>query len=39
MVDAIDDQAAAFYCEFDFHQLDDRQLWRRPADVAPAVGE
>ena len=34
IVDAIDDQAAAFYCHFDFHQLDDRRLWRRLADLA-----
>ena len=39
VVDAIDDQAAAFYRHFDFHQLDDRRLWRRLADVARAVGE
>jgi len=39
VVDAIDDQAAAFYCHFDFHQLYDRRLRRRLADVARAVGE
>jgi hypothetical protein len=38
IVDAMDDQAAAFYRHFDFHQLDDRRLWRRLADVARAVG-
>ena len=39
IVDAIDDRAAAFYRHFDFHQLDDRRLWRRLADVERAVGE
>ena len=39
VVDAIDDQASAFYRHFDFHQLDDRRLWRRLADVARALGE
>lgn len=39
IVDAIDDQAAAFYQHFDFHQLDDRRLWRRLADIARGVGE
>lgn len=39
VVDAIDDQAVAFYCHFDFDKLDDRRLWRRLADVAGAVGE
>jgi predicted N-acetyltransferase YhbS len=38
VVDAIDDQAAAFYQHFDFHPLDDRRLWRRLADVARGVG-
>jgi hypothetical protein len=39
VVDAIDDQVAAFYRHFDFDELDDRRLWRRLADVARAVGE
>ena len=39
IVDAIDGQAAAFYRHFDFHQLEDRRLWRRLADVARALGE
>ena len=39
IVDAIDGQAAAFYRHFDFHQLDDRRLWRRLADVERALGE
>jgi predicted N-acetyltransferase YhbS len=39
VVYGIDDQAAAFYRHFDFHQLDDRRLWRRLADVARALGE
>jgi hypothetical protein len=38
-VDVIDDQAAAFYRHFDFHQLHDRWLWRRLADVTRAVGD
>ena len=29
----------AFYRHFDFHQLDDRRLWRRLADVARALGK
>jgi predicted N-acetyltransferase YhbS len=37
IVDAIDDQAAAFYRHFDFHQLDKRRLWRRLSDVARAI--
>ena len=39
IVDAIDDQASAFYRRFDFDELDDRRLWRRLADVTRAVGE
>ncbi|MGO9904407.1 MAG: hypothetical protein ACLP4R_13275 [Solirubrobacteraceae bacterium] len=39
ILDAIDDQAAAFCRHFDFHQLDDRRLWRRLADVERALGE
>ena len=38
VVDAINDDAAAFYEHFDFHQLEDRRLWRRLSDVARAVG-
>jgi len=38
VVDALDDRAAAFYRHFGFHDLDDRRLWRRLADVARAVG-
>jgi hypothetical protein len=38
IVDAIDDHAAAFYRHFDFHQLDDRRLSRRLADVATPPG-
>lgn len=38
VVDAIDDRAAAFYRHFDFHQLDDRRLWRRLADIVQALG-
>jgi hypothetical protein len=39
IVDAIDDRAAAFHRHFDLHQLDDRRLWRRLADVAGRVGQ
>jgi GNAT superfamily N-acetyltransferase len=38
LVDAINDEAAAFYQHFDFHQLEGHRLWRRPNDVARAVG-
>jgi hypothetical protein len=38
VVDAINDLAAAFYDQFDFHQLEGRRLWRRLTDVARAVG-
>lgn len=37
VVDAIDDDAAAFYGHFGFRDLDDRRLWRRLSDVARAV--
>jgi hypothetical protein len=39
IVDAIDDQAAAFYLQYDFHAPGDRRLWGRLADIAGAVGE
>lgn len=39
IVDAIDDQAAAFYHHFGFHLLDDRRLWRRLSDVGRAIGQ
>ena len=39
IVDAIDDQAAAACYHFDSHQLDERRLWRRLADVERALGE
>ena len=38
VVDAIDEQATAFYEHFDFHQLDGHRLWRRLTDVANALG-
>lgn len=38
VVDAINDEAAAFYEHFDFHELEGRRLWRRLSDVARAVG-
>ncbi len=38
VVDAIDDRAAAFYRHFDFHDLDERRLWRRLSDIAAALG-
>ena len=38
VVDAISDDAAAFYRHFDFHDLEGRRLWRRLSDVAKAVG-
>lgn len=37
VVDAIDDTAGAFYRHFDFHDLDDRRLWRRLTDIAAAL--
>lgn len=38
VVDAINDEATAFYEHFDFHPLEGRRLWRRLSDVARAVG-
>jgi GNAT superfamily N-acetyltransferase len=38
LVDAINDEAAAFYQHFDFHELEGRRLWRRLNDIARAVG-
>jgi hypothetical protein len=38
VVDAMDDQTVAFYRHFSFHELDDRGLWRRLAEVARAPG-
>ncbi|MHB1615539.1 MAG: GNAT family N-acetyltransferase [Actinomycetes bacterium] len=37
VVDAIDDAAVEFYRHFDFHDLDDRRLWRRLSDIATAL--
>lgn len=37
VVDAIDDQAANFYRHFDFHDLDDKRLWRRLGDIEVAL--
>lgn len=39
VVDAIDDNAVAFYEHFDFRRLDGRRLWRRIGDLAVALGE
>jgi predicted N-acetyltransferase YhbS len=38
VVDAINEEAAAFYQHFDFHPLDGPRLWRRLSDVARATG-
>jgi predicted N-acetyltransferase YhbS len=38
VVDAINDGAAQFYRHFDFHDLDDRRLWRRLNDIANVLG-
>jgi predicted N-acetyltransferase YhbS len=38
LVDAINDQAHAFYEHFDFHPLDGHRLWRRLNDIARATG-
>ncbi len=38
VVDAIDDDAAAFYRHFGFHDLADRRLWRRLSDIDRALG-
>lgn len=37
IVDAVDDDAAAFYRHFGFHDLAANRLWRRLADVAKAL--
>jgi GNAT superfamily N-acetyltransferase len=37
VVDAANDQAAAFYRHFGFHELDDRRLWRRLTDIERAI--
>lgn len=39
VVDSIDERAAAFYRHFGFHDLDERRLWRRLADIAAALGD
>lgn len=38
VVDALNEEAAAFYEHFDFHRLDGLRLWRRLSDVARATG-
>jgi len=38
LVDAIKDEAAAFYQHLDFHELEGHRLWRRLSDIARAVG-
>ena len=38
VVEAIDEEAAAFYEHFDFHPLEGSRLWRRLSDVARATG-
>ena len=38
LVDAINDEAAAFHQHFEFHELEGRRLWRRLNDIANAVG-
>ena len=38
VVDAIDDQAVAFYTHFGFRPLAERRLWRRIADVDRSLG-
>jgi predicted N-acetyltransferase YhbS len=38
VVDAISDEAAEFYRHFDFHDLDERRLWRRLGDVENVLG-
>ncbi len=38
VVDAISDEAAEFYRHFDFHDLEERRLWRRLGDVENALG-
>ncbi len=39
VVDAIDQRTAEFYRHFDFHDLDQRRLWRRVSDIAAALGD
>ncbi|MGI8983308.1 MAG: histone acetyltransferase [Acidimicrobiales bacterium] len=38
VVDVISGEAAEFYRHFDFHDLDERRLWRRLTDVERALG-
>jgi predicted N-acetyltransferase YhbS len=38
VVDALDDDAAAFSRHFGFHDLADRRLWRRLIDIDRALG-
>ena len=38
VVDAIDEEAAAFDEHFGFHELEGHRLWRRLTDVAKALG-
>lgn len=38
LVDAISPEAAEFYRHFDFHDLDERRLWRRLGDIEGALG-
>lgn len=38
VVDAISPEAAEFYRHFDFHDLDERRLWRRIGDIERALG-
>ena len=37
VVDAIDDQAAAFYRHFGFHELEGHRSWRRLEDITQAL--
>lgn len=39
VVDATTEDAAGFYLHFGFHELADRRLWQRIADVAHALEE
>ncbi|HET7488263.1 MAG TPA: GNAT family N-acetyltransferase [Acidimicrobiales bacterium] len=38
VVDAISPKAAGFYRHFDFHDLDDKRLWRRLGDIERVLG-
>jgi predicted N-acetyltransferase YhbS len=38
VIDATTEDAANFYRNFGFHELEDRRLWRRLADVVHALG-